>query len=193
MNRQIAFVLLTAVAPGLSAEDPKHAFEAHVSTLFASQDTVRMVEGGKLSGMSVGLAYRGQLNAGLHHRVFVDLTGLRAKAETGMSGSAPKHLGFGWDIIQDVNKWSFYAGLFGIRWKQAVDQQTTNDYRDLASSGTTNYNNTPKGTKFAMRLGAERALTKDFCIRVDYTQTEFNKKLNPGWYSLGLLYKFGRM
>lgn len=193
MKKQLATLLLATAATGLLADDPKHAFEAQASAVIASADTTRMVDGGNLNGMSFGLAYRGKLGDGLHHRAFVDLTGLKGRIETGLSGAAPKHLSFGWDIIQDVDKWSLYGGLFGFRWKQTVDDQTSSNYRDLSVTGTSNTNNTPKGTKLGVRIGAERALTRDLAFRMDFTQTEFNKKLNPSWFRLGLIYKFGRM
>ncbi len=193
MKNHLALLLLAAASTGLLAQGPKHAFEAQASAVITSQDTNRMVDGGNLNGLSLGLAYRGRMGEGLHHRAFVDLTGLKARVVTGMSGAAPKHLSFGWDIIQDVGKWSVYGGVLGMRWKQTVDSQTSSDYRDLSVSGTSNTNNTPKGTKMGIRIGAERALGKDLAFRVDFHQTEFNKKLNPSWFRLGFLYKFGRL
>jgi hypothetical protein len=181
---------LSLLASPLLADGPKHGFEAQASLVIASQDTNRMVDGNNLTGTSVGVAYRGELAAGLFHRVHVDLTGMKAKPETGMSGAAPKHLSFGWDIMQDVGKWSFYGGILGIKWSQSIDDRTSTNYRDLNLAGTSNSNNSPKGTKFGARFGVERSLTKNLCFVLGYTQTEFNKKLNPAWYSLGLSYRF---
>ena len=184
---------LSLLASPILADGPKHAFEVQASAVIASQDTNRMIDGNNLTGSSIGIAYRGQLGEGLYHRVRLDATGMKAKVETGMSGAAPKHLSLGWDIIQDVGKWSFYGGLLGQKWSQTVDDQTSSAYRDMNLAGTSNGNGTPKGTKFGARIGVERALNKDFAFFAGYTQVEFNRRLNPGWYNLGLIYKFGRL
>ena len=107
-------IALSFLALPLLADGPKHAFEVQASVVVASQDTNRIIDGNNLTGSSVGIAYRGELAAGLYHRVRLDATGLKAKVETGMSGAAPKHLSRGWDIIQDAGKWSFYGGVIGM-------------------------------------------------------------------------------
>lgn len=190
MKNTLALLALATLASPLAADGPKHSFEVQASAVIAAQDTNRMVDGNNLTGSSIGIAYRGRMAEGLFHRIRVDLTGMKAMVETGMSGAAPKHLSVGWDIIQEMGNWSIYGGVLGMNWKQTVDDRTSNNYRDLNLAGTSNFNNTPKGTKFGARLGAERALTKNLAFSVTFTHTEFNKKLNPSWYSLGFVYKF---
>ncbi|MBI4911786.1 MAG: hypothetical protein HY823_03530 [Acidobacteria bacterium] len=185
--RRLATALLAL--PAL-AQEPQHFLEAQASLLNVSPETRRLVDGRSLAGLSLGVAYRGRLMAGgLQHRVHLDLLGLRAQETTGMEGAAPKHLEFGWDLIFPRGNWSFYSGFLGIRWKQSVDDKTTDEFRDLNLAGTKDNLNAPKGTKFGARLGLEYAFRKDFSVFGSYTQTEFNKLHNPGWWSLGVVYR----
>lgn len=168
----------------------QHFLEAQASLVSVAPETRRLVAGGSLAGTSLGIAYRGRLQiSGVEHRIHLDLLGLRAKEETGMEGAAPKHVEFGWDLISTYGKWSFFGGLQGIRWKQTVDAQTSTQFRDLSQTGTTNYFNSPKGTKVGARLGLEYSVRTDLSVAASYTQTEFNKMHNPGWWSLGVVYK----
>ena len=191
MNLTRTLIASSLLALPLCAGDGKTiTFEAQASAVIAAQDTNRMVSGNNLTGATLGVGLRHELAAGLSQRLTVNLLGMKGAFGTGLEGAAPKHLNIGWDIIQDVDKWSFYGGVLGIKWKQTIDANTLNAYRDFNAAGTANGNNEPKGWKFGGRLGVERALTKHVSFSMNFTQTEFNKKLNPSWYSLGFLYKF---
>jgi len=181
------------VAAGLAmpafAQAPAHALEAQASLVSVSPETLRIVDGRSLAGLALGLAYRGRLqDTGLQHRVHLDLLGLRTTEATGMEGAAPKHLEFGWDLLFPKGRWTLYAGFQGIRWKQSLDDQTSNDFRDYSLTGT-RLMNSPQGTKLGARVGAEFALRPGFAAFAGYTQTELNKKHNPGWFSLGVTYR----
>lgn len=181
---------LAALALPAMAAEPRHALEAQVSLVSVAPETRRLVDGRALAGASFGIAYRGQLQPGvLGHRAHLDLMGLRAKEVTGMDGAAPKHLSFGWDLIYLQRKWSVYFGLQGTRWKQSIDAQTGSEFRDYNEAGTVKYSNSGTGTKIGGRLGVEYGLRPDLSLFAGYTQTEFNKKHNPGWFNLGVVYR----
>jgi hypothetical protein len=185
--KRLAMVVL---ALPTMASEPKNFLEAQASMMSVAPETRRLVEGSSLAGISFGVGYRGWLpSTGLQHRVHVDLFGLKAKPETGMDGAAPKHLEFGWDLIFNKRGWSFYSGFLGVKWKQAIDAQTSNEFRDLNEAGTANARNSAKGTKIGGRVGVEYAFRRDFSVFAGYTQTEFNKKHNPGWWNVGVLYR----
>lgn len=189
MKNWSRFAVAVLALPAL-AEEPRHIVEAQASLVSVAPETRRMVAGRALAGTSLGIAYRGQMQPGVfEHRVHLDLLGLRAKEETGMDGAAPKHFSFGWDLIYLKGKWSIYTGLQGMRWKQSIDAQTGTEYRDYNEAGTVKYLNSGRGTKVGGRVGLEYALHKDISLFTGYTQTEFNKKYNPGWWNVGVLYR----
>lgn len=189
MNNWKRLAMVALALPTL-AEEPRHALEAQVSMLAVAPETRRLAASSSLAGTSFGIAYRGWLPpTALQHRIHLDLFGLNAKPETGMDGAAPKHLEFGWDLIYRKRGWSFYSGILGVKWKQAIDAQTSNEFRDLNEAGTANARNSAKGTKLGGRIGVEYAFRPDFSVFAGYTQTEFNKKHNPGWWNVGVLYR----
>lgn len=188
MNMKSLALALLAV-PALAGES-RHSIEAQASMVSVAPETRRLVDGRALAGTSFGIAYRGPLQAGvLEHRVHVELMGLRAKEITGMEGSAPKHFIYGWDLIYLQGKWSAYFGLQGMRWKQSIDAATGTEFRDYNEAGTVKYLNAGKGTRIGARFGLEYSLRKDISLFAGYTQTEFNKKHNPGWFNLGVMYR----
>ena len=185
--RSLALVALAV--PALAGES-RHSLEAQASLVSVAPETRRLVDGRALSGTSFGIAYRGRLQPGvLDHRIHLDLMGLRAKENTGMDGAAPKHISFGWDLMYLHGKWSAYFGLQGTRWKQSIDAQTGTEFRDTNEAGTVKYLNSGSGTKIGARLGLEYAIRGKFSLFAGYTQTEFNKKHNPGWWNVGVLYR----
>lgn len=189
MNNWKRLAMAVLALPAL-AEEPRQFLEAQVSIVSVAPESRRLVESPSLAGTSLGIAYRGWLpSTGLQHRIHVDLLGLDAKAETGMDGARPKHLEFGWDLIFQKKGWSFYGGLLGMKWKQSIDSQTSNEFRDFNVAGTANARNSPTGTKVGARAGVEYAFLKKFSVFAGYTQTEFNKKHNPGWWNVGVLYR----
>lgn len=179
------FALLSLLALPLSAagNDPAFGFEATGSVVIASQDTNRLLSNNNLAGTILGVGFRAQIHPGLNHRLHLNLMGLKAAQDTGMSGAAPKHLVFGWDIMQDVGKWSFFGGVMGVKWKQDIQADTAPKYQGLRGE--------PKGTKFGARIGAEYAHTPNLHSTFSYNQTEFNRDINPGWWGVGLTYRFG--
>ena len=194
MNHWKAIAALAAISLPALAQASEHTLEGQLSTVLVSPETRRLVQGSSVTGSSLGtslgIAYRGRLPvSGIQHRIHVGLLGLKAKEATGMDGAAPKHLSFGWDLLSGYGDWTFYGGLLGQRWKQSVDAQTTSEFRDWNQAGTVNYLNSPKGTKLGARLGAELAIHAKFSLFTSYTQTEFNKKHNPGWWNLGVVYR----
>ena len=181
---------LAALAVPALAGETRHSLEAQASLVSVAPETRRLVDGRALSGTSIGIAYRGHLQpGGLDHRVHLDLMGLRAKEITGMDGAAPKHFCFGWDLIYPQGRWSAYFGLQGTRWKQSIDAQTGTEFRDTNEAGTVKYLNSGKGTKIGARLGLEYGIRGNLSLFAGYTQTEFNKKYNPGWFNLGVVYR----
>lgn len=189
--------LIPLLAAGLTtlaaaAEPPRHALEVQASVVAVSPETRRLIVDNVLGpslGTSVGIAYRGLLpSAGLEHRLHLDLLGLKAQESTGMEGANPKHLSFGWDVIFRRGGFNIYSGFLGQRWKQSLDDQTSNDFRDYSLTGA-RLMNSPRGTKLGGRIGAEFALRPRVAAFVSYTQTELNKKHNPGWFSFGVVYR----
>lgn len=180
---------LVAMALPLLAQDARHALEAQASLVSVAPETRRLINGRALAGTSLGLAYRGEIRPGLEQRIHVDLMGLRAAEVTGMDGAAPKHLELGWDVLFLRGKWSFFSGIVALRWKQSIDDKTSDGFRDYNIAGTTNNYNSAAGTKLGARVGAEYAFRKDLSGFVAFTHTEFNKQHNPAWWQIGVAYK----
>lgn len=183
MNLTRTLAALVSIAAPALAQSP---FEVSATALIASGDTNRMAQVNNLAGFTLGAACRFEIKPGLDHRLHVDLTSLRAKEGTGLEGSAPKHVQFGYDVVyQAKDKLSVFGGLLAMKWKLDEAKATLPDFTDQGAR-----NNEGKGTKFGARLGLQYAYTKQVSGVLSYTQTEFNKKLNPGWYSMGLAYRF---
>lgn len=189
MTNLRSFALAILALPALAGE-PVHSIEGQASLVSVAPETRRLVNGRALAGTSFGIAYRGPIRSGdLEHRIHLDLMGLRAAEVTGMDGAAPKHFCFGWDLLYPRGKWSAYFGLQGTRWKQSIDAQTGTEFRDYNEAGTVKYLNSGSGTKIGARLGLEYGLRGNLRLFAGYTQTEFNKKHNPGWFNLGVTYR----
>lgn len=181
---------LAVLALPAVAGESRFTLEAQASLVSVAPETRRLVDDHALAGNSFGFSIRGPVQAGiLDHRVHLDLLSLQAKAATGMDGPAPKHLSFGWDLIYMKGKASFYFGLMGMRWRQSIDPETGTDFRDTNEAGTVRYLNSGKGTKLGARAGVEYPLSKDFNFFVGFSQTEFNKKYNPAWFNVGVVYR----
>lgn len=183
MNLSRTLLALAAAALPAFAQSP---FEVNASAILASGDMNKMVQVNNLAGYSVGGAFRIEIKPGLDHRFHLDLMAIRGKMGTGLKGSGPKHLDFGYDVVyQGTEKLSVFGGLMAVKWKIDGADATLPDYTDLNAR-----NNQGKGTKLGARLGVEYAYTKNWKGVLSYTQTEFNKKLQPGWWSAGMTYRF---
>lgn len=187
---------LTLLALPLSAQI---AVEASANAVIASGDMNRMVLGNNLTGASLGLGLRIPIAAGFGHRVHLDLFGMKGAPGTGLEGAGPKHLAAGWDLTQDLNKkWTLYGGLMAVKWKQDEGKVTNPNFGDIARTSpngqlfpaTGNTNNSPKGTKLGARIGVEYTFSKALSMNLGFQQTEFNKIYQPGWFGLGVTYKF---
>ncbi len=176
--------ILPLLALSLAAgEDRPFGLEASSSLVIASQDMNKLTDGGNLAGYTLGLGLRSQIKPGLNHRLHVDLMSFRGGRQTGLEGASPKHMLFGWDILQDLGKWTVFGGLMGVKWKQDIKSDTLAVYQGLRGEA--------KGVKFGARIGAEYAITPNWHSTISYNQSEFNRNLNPGWWGVGLTYRFG--
>jgi len=175
----LALVAMPAMAQGVH-------FEAGGAAALAVGDLNLMTRTGNLAGYTLGGAIVLEPAAGLGHRFHLDLMSIRGKDGTGLESASPKHIQFGYDVVyQSTEKLSVYGGFIGMKWKQNTATATDPDYSDL-----NNKNNLGKGTKLGARIGLEYAYSKHWKGVLGFTQTEFNKKRQPAWVSLGLTYRF---
>ena len=189
MNFSRTLLALAAISMPSMAQS---RYEASVSLVLASGDLNKMASSNNLAGYSLGGAVRFEIKPGLDHRFHLDAMSFRSKTGTGLQGNrAPKHLSFGYDVVyQSSDKLSVFGGLLGMKWKQDSASATLPDFTDKSIPGNALPNNEGKGTKLGARIGLEYAYTKNWKGVFSYTQTEFNKRLNPGWYNLGVTYRF---
>lgn len=175
-------MVLSLLAAPLMAEDPAttNPFEFNLNSVIANGDLNRMVRSGNLAGYTLGFGARSELRPGLNARLHLAFMSIRGADRTGLENANRPHTTGGLDIMQDLAKWTFYGGLTATQWKQAPTA-TLPAYTGL---------NTSNGVKLGYRLGAEYAFTKNVRANMAYSQSEFNKVLNPSWYSLGLTYRF---
>ena len=187
MNFKRMITLLALAAVPALAQTP--GFEANASLVIGVNDMTRITSGNDLAGQSLDFAFRLDMSKGFAHRFHLGLLGIKGKPGSGLEGASPKHLMLGYDVMHDFGKWTFYGGLLAIKWKQD-DAKTTDPAFGDFGVGTANTNNKPKGTKLGGRIGAEYAFTPHWRGVFGYNQTEFNKKYQPGWWSLGVTYRF---
>ena len=140
-----------------------------------------MVRSNNLAGWSIGLAARQEIKPGLNTRLHLAFMSLRGKDLTGLDNANRPHVNGGLDIMQDHGAWTFFGGMTATQWKQ-----NTNVTRGPLFTGA----NTSDGVKFGFRLGAEYVFSKEIRGQFAFNQAEFNKVLNPSWYSLGVVYRF---
>lgn len=184
MNPARMLALLALIAMPAMAQTV--SFETGATAVIAVGDLNRMIRSNNLTGYTIGGAVVIEPKAGLGHRFHLDLMSIRGRDGTGLEGSSPKHLQFGYDVLyQATEKLSVYGGFIGMKWKQDETKATLPDYNDL-----NNRNNLGKGTKLGARIGVEYSYTKNWKGVFGFTQTEFNKKFQPSWFSLGLTYRF---
>jgi len=201
LTRTLSALVLLALP--LSAQV---AVEVSANAVVASQGMNQMVVGNNLAGTSFGLGLQIPITPSFGHRIHVNVMSMRGVAGSGMEDSGhfyqakPQHLYAGWDITQKLGKkWTVYGGLMAMKWKQDDAQITNPNFGDIARpSGSvilfpssTNTNNSAKGTKLGARIGVERPLARGVSMNFSYQQTEFNKIYNPGWFNMGLTYRFG--
>lgn len=184
MNSVRMLTLLALIAMPAMAQ--KVSFEAGTAAVIGTGDLNRMVRTGNLVGYTFGGAVVIEPSAGLGHRFHLDLMSIRGLDGTGLESSSPKHLQFGYDVLfQATEKVSVFGGFIGMKWKQDEAKAILPDYTDLG-----NRNNLGKGTKLGARIGLEYSYSKNWKGVLGFTQTEFNKKYQPSWISLGLTYRF---
>jgi hypothetical protein len=176
------FIFLPMLAASLMAEDPasSNPFEFNLNVVIANGDLNRMVRSNNLAGYTLGFGARSELRPGLNTRLHLALMSIRGADKTGLENANRPQTTGGLDIMQDVDKWTFYGGLTATQWKQGPNPTLP------AFSGA----NTTNGVKMGYRIGAEYAFSKNIRANMAFNQAEFNKVLNPSWYSLGLTYRF---
>jgi hypothetical protein len=153
----------------------------------------RMVSSNDLAGSAVSFSGRIEIKPGTDHRFHVGLLGVKFVAGSGLEGSAPKHLHFGYDIVHQLSaKTTFFGGLTGTKWKQDEAKATNPLYKNqpVSSNPDASGDNRPRGVKMGARLGLQFAHTKHLSTVVSYTHSEFNKKFNPSWFNVGMTWRF---
>ena len=179
-------MVLPMLATPLMAEDSTagNPFEFNLNAVIANGDMNRMVRSNNLAGYTLGFGVRSEIRPGLNARLHLALMSIRGGDRTGLENANRPQTTGGLDIMQDIAKWSFYGGLTATQWKQGPNPTLP------AFSNTPAGNNISGGVKMGYRIGAEYSFTKSLRANVAFNQAEFNKVLNPSWYSLGLTYRF---
>lgn len=186
--KRLVFAMLPLLGGSLVAQQqPNLAFEGNLGVVQAFGDLRdNMVDRDGVAGFTFGVAARYYARPGLSHRLFVNGLAIRGKEGTGMDTYSPKHINAGYDMCFEVGeKLTAFGGIGMVKWCQNEDSITLPDFTDEGG-----LNNRGKGTKFAGRLGLEYNLGKGFAAQVVFTQTEFNKKYNPSFFTVGVAYRF---
>lgn len=186
MNFKRSIALMPLLSLSLLADAPKFGLEGQFSVMAATGDLNKMVDTGNATGYNAGLALRMETKPGFGFRVYGNVLSIRGIDGSGLEKPAPRHLNAGLDLVQEVGKVTFFGGLGIMKWKQDDDKITLAAFSDTPAT----LNNKGKGTKLAGRIGMEYAITKNFHGVVSFTQTEFNKQLQPSWLSFGVAYRF---
>lgn len=173
------FLILTLLACPLMADG--NPFEVALTATIANGDLNKMVRSGNLAGYTVGFAARQSIKPGLNTRLHLSFMSLRGLDKTGLQNANRPHINGGLDIMQDTGNWTFFGGMTASQWKQNLNGATNPMF-----IGT----NASDGVKFGFRVGAEYAFSKELRGQFAFNQAEFNKVLNPSWYSLGVVYRF---
>lgn len=155
-------------------------FEASLASLVATTDTKKISSGSNPPGYMLGAGFRSELHPGLSTRIHFSFVSFAGKEGSGLENRNRLHLHFGWDLIKEYGHLNFFCGLTGTQWRQAV----TASHPDFTLA------NRAEGVKLGGRVGAEYALGKGFSAVLTFNQTEFNRKFNPSWVSVGALYRF---
>lgn len=181
--KKMALILAVAALPALA----QSRWEATGTFVLASGDMNRMVDTSMLAGYSFGGGVRFEINPKLHHRLHAEAMSIRGKLGTGLQGRrVPRHYTLGYDVVSQRNeKWAIFGGPFLMKWSVNSASATLPDYTDGGAR-----NNQGKGWKLGARLGAEYSYTANLKGVLSFNQTEFNKKLNPSWFSAGFAYRF---
>jgi hypothetical protein len=182
LKRLIALPLMVLPLCAQSV-DEGNPFEVTATMTIGNADLNKMVRSNNLAGFSVGFALRNELKPGLNTRLHLALMSLRGKDKTGLENANRPHVNGGLDIMQDVNRWTFFGGLTLTQWKQ-----NTNTATDPNFTGA----NATNGVKLGYRVGSEYAFTPQVRGTLSFNQAEFNKVLNPSWWALGVTYRFGK-
>lgn len=173
----VALPLCAQSAPG------GNPFEFTGTITIANADMNKMVRSNNLAGYSLGFAARQEIKPGLNTRLHIALMSLRGNDGTGLDNASRPHVNGGLDIMQDVNRWTFFGGLTATQWKQNPNTATLPLFTGA---------NATSGVKLGYRIGAEYAFTPQVRGTLSFNQAEFNKVLNPSWYALGMTYRFGK-
>jgi hypothetical protein len=186
MNLKRIFAIIPLLTLPLLAAAPKLTFEGQFSSVISAGDLNMMTDTGNLTGYSLGAAVRLATREGLSFRLHANLLSIRGNDGTGLENAAPKHFFGGMDICEEFGKLTVFGGLMAVKWKQG--DATTPNYSVVLSPYS---DNRSKGTKFGGRIGVEYAITPALHGVASFNQTEFNRKTNPSWLSLGVSYRFG--
>jgi hypothetical protein len=168
---------LPLVAQAATERSP---FEASLVSTFATADSKKISAGSNPTGYLLGLAYRMDLYPGLDSRVHLGFMSFAGKEGSGLENKKRPQLHFGWDLMKDYGRLSVFGGLTGTQWKQSVTASAPDFIGD----------NRAEGIKLGARVGAEYAIGKGFSAQVTFDQTEFNRKFNPSWVGIGVVYRF---
>ncbi len=183
--RKNILAALPMLALGFSALQGQEAsvrspFEASLTSTIATADMKKISSGSNPVGYTLALGYRGELHPGLSTRVFLGFMSLSGLEGSGLENKKRPQVHGGWDLIKDYGPLSVFGGLTATQWKQAV---SATDPNFIGA-------NKPEGIKLGARIGAEFAIGKGFSGTLAFEQTEFNRRFNPSWVSVGVVYRF---
>lgn len=176
MNLKRLFILPLMALPLMAEGNP---FEVSLTGIVGTADLNKMTKNN--TGLAVGVALRHELKEDLNLRLHLSLISLEGEDGTGLENKNRPHAHAGFDVMQNVGKWSFFGGITGTQWKQNAITATNANYRGA---------NDASGVKLGYRIGAEYALVKGLRAQASFNQAEFNKVFNPSWYSVGVVWRF---
>lgn len=176
---------LPVLALGFSATHAQEAstrspFEASLTSTIATADMKKITSGSNPAGYTLALGYRGELHPGLSTRVFLGFMSLSGIEGSGLENKKRPQLHAGWDIIKDYGHLSVFGGLTTTQWKQSINSTDPN----FTAA------NRAEGIKLGARIGAEYIIGNGFSGTITFDQTEFNRRFNPSWVSVGVVYRF---
>jgi hypothetical protein len=175
-----ALLALGSAAHPLSAQAAPGPFEASLSIPVGMTDAKKISSGTNPTGYILGFGVRTELHPSLSTRVHFGFMSFAGKEGSGLENRNRLHPHFGLDVMKDYGSLHVFGGLTGTQWRQAV----------TASNPDFTLANRAEGVKMGYRVGAEYDLAKGFSCTAAFTQSEFNRKFNPSWASLGVVYRF---
>ena len=165
--------------PAQGAPD-RGPYEASLSTTIGTADSKKISSGSNPTGYLLSFGLRTELHPALSTRVHFGFLSFSGKDGSGLENRNRLHPHFGLDLMKDYGALHVFGGLTGTQFRQAV----------TASNPDFTLANRAEGVKLGYRAGAEYDIQKGFSATASFTQTEFNRKFNPSWVNVGLLYRF---